>query len=97
MPRAIVTRPAKEAQLWVADLRALGVDALALPLITIGPVADPAALANAWRTLAQYDAVMFVSGNAVAQFFAQRPAGGIPATARVGGNHHLQVGARVGA
>jgi len=75
MPRAIVTRPAKEAQLWVADLRALGVDALALPLITIGPVADPAALANAWRTLAQYDAVMFVSGNAVAQFFAQRPAG----------------------
>ena len=43
MPRAIVTRPAKEAQLWVADLRALGVDAVALPLITIGPVADPAA------------------------------------------------------
>ena len=34
MPRAIVTRPAKEAQLWVADLRTLGVDALALPLIT---------------------------------------------------------------
>ena len=75
MPRAIVTRPAKEAQLWVADLRALGVDAVALPLITIGPVSDPAALADAWRTLTQYDAVMFVSGNAVAQFFAQRPAG----------------------
>jgi len=74
MPRAIVTRPAKEAQLWVADLRALGVDAVALPLITIGAVADPTALANAWRTLTQYDAVMFVSGNAVAHFFAQRPA-----------------------
>ena len=75
MPRAIVTRPAKEAQLWVADLRALGVDAVAMPLITIGPVSDSAALADAWRTLAQYDAVMFVSGNAVAQFFSQRPAG----------------------
>ncbi len=83
MPRAIVTRPAKEARAWVADLRALGVDALALPLITIGPVADPAPLADAWRRLARsgadgdaaYDALMFVSGNAVSHFFAQRPAG----------------------
>lgn len=74
LPRVIVTRPAKEAQAWVADLRAHGLDAVALPLITIGAVADPAALTNAWRRLEQYDAVMFVSGNAVAHFFAQRPA-----------------------
>jgi uroporphyrinogen-III synthase len=74
VPRAIVTRPAKEAQLWVADLQARGIEAIALPLITIGAVPDPAALAHAWRTLAHYDAVMFVSGNAVQHFFAQRPA-----------------------
>lgn len=73
MPRAIVTRPAKEAQAWVTDLRALGVDATALPLITISPVADAAALKDAWRRLEHYDAVMFVSGNAVAYFFDQRP------------------------
>ncbi len=74
LPRAIVTRPAKEAQAWVEGLRVLGVDATALPLITIGPVADPTALVDAWHSLAHYDAVMFVSGNAVAHFFAQRPA-----------------------
>lgn len=73
-PRVIVTRPAKEAQAWVADLRAHGLDAVALPLITIGAVADPAALTNAWRRLAQFDAVMFVSGNAISHFFTQRPA-----------------------
>ena len=74
LPRAIVTRPAKEAQAWVEDLRARGVDAAALPLITIAAVADPSAVAHAWSRLGQYDALMFVSGNAVSHFFAQRPA-----------------------
>jgi len=73
-PRAIVTRPAEQAELWVSELQAWGVDAVALPLIRIVAVSDPAALVASWRTLAQYDAVMFVSGNAAAHFFAQRPA-----------------------
>lgn len=75
MPRAIVTRPAKDAQVWVEQLRARGIDALALPLITIA-AADPQAALDAWAKLGQYDAVMFVSGNAVRHFFAQRPAWG---------------------
>ncbi|MGJ7583631.1 uroporphyrinogen-III synthase, partial [Variovorax sp. RHLX14] len=36
----IVTRPAREAAQWVSDLRAAGLDAVALPLIVIEPVAD---------------------------------------------------------
>lgn len=75
MPRAIVTRPAKEAAVWVDDLRARGIEAMALPLITIAGVADPAPVHQAWSRLCQYDAVMFVSGNAVRHFFALRPAG----------------------
>lgn len=75
MARAIVTRPAHEAQAWVADLRASGVDAVSMPLIGIGPVADSAALAQAWNKMHQYDAVMFVSGNAVRHFFAWQPGG----------------------
>ena len=71
MPRAIVTRPAKEAQAWVEDLRARGVNAVSLPLITIYPAADSAPLAQAWDQLQAYDAIMFVSGNAVRHFFAQ--------------------------
>lgn len=74
MPRAIVTRPATEGQVWVENLRAFGVDAVSLPLITIHPVADKAALVHAWAQLDRYDAVMFVSGNAASHFFAQQAA-----------------------
>nr|WP_207185949.1 uroporphyrinogen-III synthase [Rubrivivax gelatinosus] len=73
--RVIVTRPADQAAAWVARLQELGVDAAALPLIGIAPADDPAPLAAAWHSLAQYALVMFVSPNAVAQFFARRPEG----------------------
>jgi len=73
MPRAIVTRPVKEAQEWVNNLSARGIDALALPLITIVGAVDPEPLRQAWSRLEQFDAVMFVSGNAVRHFFVMRP------------------------
>lgn len=72
--RVIVTRPQREAQRWVRDLSALGLKAEALPLISVGPVADLTELQQAWQRLAQYVGVMFVSGNAVDYFFAARPA-----------------------
>lgn len=72
--RVIVTRPAREAQRWVLDLAAQGLDAVALPLINVGPVDDPADLVHAWQHLGDYVGVMFVSGNAVEYFFASKPA-----------------------
>ncbi|HZT56543.1 MAG TPA: uroporphyrinogen-III synthase [Burkholderiaceae bacterium] len=71
--RVIVTRPATQAADWVVQLRAHAIDAVALPLIGIAPVADPAALRVAWRGLARQRLVVFVSPNAAEQFFAQRP------------------------
>ena len=76
-PRLIVTRPAREAAQWVQRLQAHGVPAVALPLIDIGPCTDPAArqaLAQAHARLPAYQALMFVSGNAVTCFFASNQA-----------------------
>jgi len=71
--RVIVTRPQREAQRWVLDLSALGLDAVALPLIKVGPVDNPVDLLQAWQQLANYVGVMFVSGNAAEHFFASKP------------------------
>lgn len=70
----IVTRPATEARKWLDGLRHAGFDALALPLIAIAPAPDPTVVQAAWERIASFDAAMFVSANAVAQFFALKPA-----------------------
>lgn len=75
LPRVIVTRPAREAALWVEQLGAHGLGAVALPLIGIGPCTDIAArqaLAQAHARLASYRALMFVSGNAATYFFESK-------------------------
>lgn len=74
--RIIVTRPQREAQDWVGELCAAGLPAQALPLIDIRLAPDAAALQQAWGQLAagRYAAVMFVSANAVAGFFKEKPA-----------------------
>lgn len=66
----IVTRPEPAAGEWVRELRAHGIAAQALPLIETAPAPDAAALQQARQTLAQQDAVMFVSGQAVQHFLA---------------------------
>lgn len=68
--RVIVTRPEREARQWVQDLLAHGLEAVALPLIQVRPVADPARLVQIRQQLADYVGVLFVSGNAVDHFFA---------------------------
>jgi uroporphyrinogen-III synthase len=84
-PRVLVTRPAAQAAPWVSDLRAAGIDAVALPLIDIGPAPSPAAVDAAWRSLPSVALVFFVSANAVEAFFALRPAGAAwPAATRAG-------------
>jgi uroporphyrinogen-III synthase len=72
--RVIVTRPQREAQQWVHDLLRQGIGAVALPLIEIAPAPDAAALQQARQRLSQFQAVMFVSGNAVVPFFMPNPA-----------------------
>lgn len=76
-PRVLVTRPARDAEHWVQQLKLGGVAAEALPLIEIAPASGAAsvqALAEAWQTLARghYAACLFVSGNAVDYFFRQK-------------------------
>lgn len=71
--RVIVTRPAQDADKWVAKLRQSGIAAQALPLIEIAAVCRPAdvdALEQACRGLSGFTACMFVSSNAVAHFFS---------------------------
>jgi uroporphyrinogen-III synthase len=74
-PRVLVTRPARDAQNWVQQLRQGGVAAEALSLIEIAPASGAAsvqALAEAWQTLDRYAACLFVSGNAVDYFFGRK-------------------------
>ena len=71
--RIIVTRPEREAIAWTAQLQARGYDAVALPLIAIGP-APGNDLRQRWDTLNSFDAVMFVSSNAAQYFFESKQA-----------------------
>lgn len=71
--RLIVTRPRREAATWVQDLQARGWDALALPLIDIGPAPDRAPVMRAWAMAGEFVALMFVSANAVRYFFEEKP------------------------
>ena len=69
----IVTRPAHDADVWVAKLQQSGIQAQVLPLIEIAAVSQPAdvmALHQVWNGLNNYTACMFVSGNAVTHFFS---------------------------
>ena len=73
----IVTRPQPQADDWVQQLQALGIQAGALPLLGIDGPPDPASVQQAWHTLAKQALVMFVSPSAVARFFAGKPAGAV--------------------
>ena len=69
--RIIVTRPAHDADVWVAQLQQSGWKAQALPLIEIAAVSNPAdisALQQAKCHLSEYTACMFVSSNAAEHF-----------------------------
>ncbi|RYF40091.1 MAG: uroporphyrinogen-III synthase [Comamonadaceae bacterium] len=70
--QVVVTRPGRECARWVEALQARGLPAVALPLIAIAPAGDPQPVREAWRRLEEYSAVMFVSANAVEQFFLQQ-------------------------
>ena len=81
-PTVLVTRPEREALVWVQRLQAADLQAQALPLIEIAPAPDPAALQQACEALPACVAVMFVSANAVEHFSAVCPAGRLPPVLR---------------
>ncbi|MDO9313623.1 MAG: uroporphyrinogen-III synthase [Burkholderiaceae bacterium] len=83
--RVIVTRPAAQAMPWVQSLQRQGITAVALPLIQIAAALNTGSVAEAWQHLAEARLVMFVSANAVEQFFALRPESSAwPANAQAG-------------
>jgi uroporphyrinogen-III synthase len=71
--RVIVTRPETDAQAWIDAIQKAGHEAVYLPLIEIGPAPDTQAVDLAWQQWPRWQAVMFVSAQAVRMFFAQRP------------------------
>ena len=73
--KVLVTRPATQATDWVVRLRGKGIDAAALPLIGISPAINTMPVVLAWVRLGQRKLVVFVSPNAVEQFFGVKPAG----------------------
>ncbi len=71
--RVVVTRPAEDAARWVEALVRHGLQAQALPLITLAPLEDTTPLRQAWARVQEFQALMFVSAAAVSHFFDQRP------------------------
>jgi len=57
----------------VKALADAGYHAVALPLIEVAPAVHVQPVLDAWARLHTFDAVMFVSGNAVDFFFASKP------------------------
>lgn len=72
--RVVITRPASDAPAWVHALEAAGHQVLALPLIDIGPPTHAHDVQRAWQVWPQWQAVMFVSAQAVRYFFDAQPA-----------------------
>lgn len=73
--RVVVTRPAGDASDWAQGLQVAGHEVALLPLIVIRGAPDPALIGRYWERLTEFQAVMFVSANAVRGFFAGKPEG----------------------
>jgi uroporphyrinogen-III synthase len=67
---ALITRPQPQATQWVGKLAALGLHAVALPLLEIAPAPEPEVVRAAAAQWVAGDLVMFVSPNAAAQCMA---------------------------
>lgn len=67
--RIVVTRPRDEAEHCAPGLEALGAEVLIAPTVEILPVADHAPLDSALARLAEFDWLVFTSGNGVRFFF----------------------------
>lgn len=66
--RIVLTRPSGEADHAAGDLEALGADVLQAPTVIIEPVLDPCPMDQAIDRLAEFDWLVFTSGNGVRHF-----------------------------
>lgn len=71
--RLIVTRAEPAASQWQRALTERGWQAHSLPLIVIASLPDAQPLRWRWQQLDRFQALMFVSANAVRHFFMQKP------------------------
>ncbi len=71
--RVVLTRPAADAQTWMDAFKAAGHEVVALPLIEIKPASNAPLIQEAWALWPNWQAVMFVSAQAVRHFFEHRP------------------------
>ena len=69
--RVVVTRAEHQAEALAGPLRTAGAEVILLPVIAIGPPADPQPLEQAAREINLYDWILFGSTNAVAALSAQ--------------------------
>jgi uroporphyrinogen-III synthase len=72
--RVVITRPAGDAPAWVDALQAAGHQAVVLPLIEVAPATHSSPVLQAWAQWSGFQAVMFVSAQAVRYFFDHQPA-----------------------
>ena len=71
--RVVITRPIADASPWVNGLQTAGHQVLVLPLIDIGSPSQTQPILHAWRQWSTFQAVMFVSAQAVRYFFKFQP------------------------
>jgi uroporphyrinogen III methyltransferase/synthase len=67
--RIVITRPADEADRSASALEALGAEVLVAPTVEIRPLDDFGPLDDALGRLAEFDWLVFTSGNGVRHFF----------------------------
>jgi uroporphyrinogen III methyltransferase / synthase len=79
--RILITRPEGQSAVTARMVRLRGAEPFELPTIAITPPPDPARVAEAVRSLDQYDVVAFTSENGVTRFFAEIDAQGRDARA----------------
>ncbi len=72
--RVVITRPAGDAHAWRAAVQNAGREAVVLPLIEVGLARQAEPTLQAWAQWPQWQAVMFVSAQAVRYFFERQPA-----------------------
>lgn len=74
--RVLITRPEGEADRSASVLENLGAEVLIAPTVTIGPAPDGAAVDRVIERLAEWDWLVFTSGNGVAAVMERLLAGG---------------------